>query len=201
MPVDHVVAQLVDMGFHLSKAVEAVEIVGPRLEVAVEFLLNGSSLDVASEQEVQSHASGGHECSTARPSCSSSSSVNRTRQTAITEHLIIPAGQASKLKKSEKLMLNVSSRQKMHYATCSFQHPILERVQVKDFGNGSQETVFDWEEKVNNILPKYFGFSSLKSFQREAIEAWLRNQDCLILAATGSGMSNLLFFILYSCML
>lgn len=45
----------------------------------------------------------------------------------------------------------------------------------------------DWEQKVNSLLRKHFGFSSLKGFQREALAAWLARQDCLVLAATGSG--------------
>ncbi|KAL4188579.1 hypothetical protein AMTRI_Chr08g202890 [Amborella trichopoda] len=46
-----------------------------------------------------------------------------------------------------------------------------------------------WETKVNFLLKNYFGISSLKSFQKEALEAWLAHRDCLVLAATGSGKS------------
>ncbi|KAJ0080271.1 hypothetical protein Patl1_22538 [Pistacia atlantica] len=47
----------------------------------------------------------------------------------------------------------------------------------------------DWEVKVNSLLQKQFGYSSLKKFQKEALVAWLDHQDCLVLAATGSGKS------------
>ncbi|KAE9459004.1 hypothetical protein C3L33_09110, partial [Rhododendron williamsianum] len=44
-----------------------------------------------------------------------------------------------------------------------------------------------WEQKVKNLLLKHFGFSSLRSFQKDAVAAWLAQRDCLVLAATGSG--------------
>ncbi|KAL3733335.1 hypothetical protein ACJRO7_022806 [Eucalyptus globulus] len=47
----------------------------------------------------------------------------------------------------------------------------------------------DWEQQVSSLLRKHFGHASLKNFQREALAAWLSNQDCLVLAATGSGKS------------
>ncbi|XP_052193548.1 ATP-dependent DNA helicase Q-like SIM isoform X2 [Diospyros lotus] len=46
-----------------------------------------------------------------------------------------------------------------------------------------------WEHKVNDLLQKRFGYSSLKQFQKDALAAWLAHQDCLVLAATGSGKS------------
>lgn len=45
----------------------------------------------------------------------------------------------------------------------------------------------DWELRVENLMQKHFGFSDLKSFQKEALAAWIAHQDCLVLAATGSG--------------
>lgn len=47
----------------------------------------------------------------------------------------------------------------------------------------------DWELRVANLMQKHFGFSTLKSFQKEALAAWVAHQDCLVLAATGSGES------------
>ncbi|KAK3023468.1 hypothetical protein RJ639_044848 [Escallonia herrerae] len=46
-----------------------------------------------------------------------------------------------------------------------------------------------WVQKAETMLRKHFGYSFLKSFQKEALAAWLGNQDCLVLAATGSGKS------------
>lgn len=42
-------------------------------------------------------------------------------------------------------------------------------------------------ERIEAILQKYFGFGSLKGFQKEALDTWSSNKDCLVLAATGSG--------------
>uniref|UniRef100_A0A9I9CIQ5 DNA 3'-5' helicase n=1 Tax=Cucumis melo TaxID=3656 RepID=A0A9I9CIQ5_CUCME len=57
--------------------------------------------------------------------------------------------------------------------------------------DGPQEpdTLLDWEKKLNRVLKKHFGYPFLKKFQKEALEAWLNHQDCLVLAATGSGKS------------
>ncbi|KAI5062052.1 hypothetical protein GOP47_0022591 [Adiantum capillus-veneris] len=54
------------------------------------------------------------------------------------------------------------------------------------YGNEADDGLFD---KVENALSKYFGFSRLKPFQMEALRAWANHQDCLVLAATGSGKS------------
>ncbi|XP_022150824.1 ATP-dependent DNA helicase Q-like SIM [Momordica charantia] len=51
------------------------------------------------------------------------------------------------------------------------------------------DTQTDWEKKLNRILKKHFGYPFLKKFQKEALEAWMNHQDCLVLAATGSGKS------------
>lgn len=42
-------------------------------------------------------------------------------------------------------------------------------------------------ERMEAIMQKHFGFSSLKGFQKEALDTWSSNKDCLVLAATGSG--------------
>lgn len=52
-------------------------------------------------------------------------------------------------------------------------------------------TQSDWEKKLNRILKKHFGYPFLKKFQKEALEAWMNHQDCLVLAATGSGIALL----------
>jgi len=45
------------------------------------------------------------------------------------------------------------------------------------------------KDKITAVLQKHFGFSSLKGFQMEALDAWFAHKDCLVLAATGSGKS------------
>eukprot|EP01018_Ginkgo_biloba_P017915 Gb_21223 [translate_table: standard] len=52
-----------------------------------------------------------------------------------------------------------------------------------------QEADSKWESKAEVVLQKYFGYTALKSFQKEALQAWAVHQDCLVLAATGSGKS------------
>ncbi|KAK9666893.1 hypothetical protein RND81_14G218900 [Saponaria officinalis] len=47
----------------------------------------------------------------------------------------------------------------------------------------------NWDQKADSLLQKHFGYSGLKSFQKEVLSAWLSHQDCLVLAATGSGKS------------
>jgi Werner syndrome ATP-dependent helicase len=59
----------------------------------------------------------------------------------------------------------------------------------------------DWEERANRVLQERFGYSSLKSFQKEALAAWAAHQDCLVLAATGSGIVFFLLFFLLSYMI
>lgn len=49
----------------------------------------------------------------------------------------------------------------------------------------------DWDQKADRLLQKHFGYSGLKSFQKEALGAWVAHQDCLVLAATGSGIEIL----------
>ncbi|MCI33412.1 ATP-dependent DNA helicase Q-like SIM-like, partial [Trifolium medium] len=39
----------------------------------------------------------------------------------------------------------------------------------------------DWEQRASILLQKHFGFSSLKSFQKEALSAWIARRDCLVL--------------------
>ncbi|GAV86974.1 DEAD domain-containing protein/Helicase_C domain-containing protein [Cephalotus follicularis] len=46
-----------------------------------------------------------------------------------------------------------------------------------------------WEQKLIGVVQNHFGYSSLKNFQKHALAAWLANQDCLVVAATGSGKS------------
>ncbi|XP_029125623.1 ATP-dependent DNA helicase Q-like SIM isoform X2 [Cajanus cajan] len=61
---------------------------------------------------------------------------------------------------------------------------LSEPFQVQD-----SDVASDWERKVSNLMQKHFGFSSLKSFQKEALSSWVGHKDCLVLAATGSGKS------------
>jgi Werner syndrome ATP-dependent helicase len=54
---------------------------------------------------------------------------------------------------------------------------------------------FDRTDRVSAIFQKHFGFSCVKWFQKEALDAWFAHKDCLVLAATGSG--SLLFVMFF----
>ncbi|KAG5626110.1 hypothetical protein H5410_011328 [Solanum commersonii] len=121
MDPDQVVAELVGMGFELSDITNAVEVVGPSIDSAIDYLLDDTQRSTAS-------ASTSTACFTSRAAVSSS--------------------------------------------------------YCKDEDIGP-----DWQKKVKTLLQKHFGFPLLKDFQKDALEAWLSHQDCLVLAATGSGKS------------
>jgi Werner syndrome ATP-dependent helicase len=55
---------------------------------------------------------------------------------------------------------------------------------------------FERTDKISAVLQKHFGFSCVKGFQKEALDAWFAHKDCLVLAATGSG--SLLLLIIYA---
>eukprot|EP00249_Psilotum_nudum_P023290 c28820_g2_i5 orf=214-2778(+) len=47
----------------------------------------------------------------------------------------------------------------------------------------------DLERQAQATVQRYFGYGKLKDFQLEALKAWAAQQDCFVLAATGSGKS------------
>nr|KYP70494.1 putative ATP-dependent DNA helicase recQ [Cajanus cajan] len=59
---------------------------------------------------------------------------------------------------------------------------LSEPFQVQDLDVAS-----DWERKVSNLMEKHFGFSSLKSFQKEALSSWLDKSLCFRIPALLSG--------------
>lgn len=58
---------------------------------------------------------------------------------------------------------------------------------LSNLKGGALPKLIEWEKAAITALQKYFGHQQLKSFQREAVEAWAENRDCFVLAATGSG--------------
>ncbi|KAD4179696.1 hypothetical protein E3N88_28287 [Mikania micrantha] len=132
---DLVIAELISMGFEISEASKAIQEVGPSLNNAIDFILNGCK-KISRKRDL---------------SGTGKQSIRGTRQSSIMDHL-----QSSKK------------------TTCS-----VSRSQSNE----------DWEVRANILLQKYFGYPSLKKFQREALGAWIEHKDCLVLAATGSGKS------------
>ncbi|XP_044475735.1 ATP-dependent DNA helicase Q-like SIM [Mangifera indica] len=187
---DQVIVKLIEMGFEKSAVVEAVEAVGPLFDEAIGYILNGSNRNC---KGVSTASSSSH-CF--RNNGNGKTQVKRGRQSSILDHF------QSKQKRSKSDVVSdglVSGSGSV----------VLPAVVCKGKGacldarcNGRNEVHFlpvlckqeveigsDWEVKVNSLLQKHFGFSSLKNFQKEALAAWLDHQDCLVLAATGSGKS------------
>ncbi|KAK2975991.1 hypothetical protein RJ640_024752 [Escallonia rubra] len=187
---DQVIANLMEMGFELTKVMDAVKAVGPSLENAIDFMVNGSN-------RCSRGASCSSNCSTSskktpgKRAITSQSTFGQTRQTSLLEHL--QSAGRGRLKKSKATLepdevVSGSDVSKavpvMNYSskTTSEESIIPSRCTDEDIGR-------HWVQKAETMLRKHFGYSFLKSFQKEALAAWLGNQDCLVLAATGSGKS------------
>lgn len=193
---DQVVAELVDMGFDISDITEAIKTVGPSLDNAIEFILNGSSRNDRS-------ASTSLMCTTDKKvtrkrAISSLQPSAKLRQRNITEHLNLASG--PKRSKTRGLFntsvsnANLSAHVEepdVSLPADTGSHLCQDIGMVPSYCKDEKIIELGWEKKVNNLLQKNFGYSTLKSFQKEALGAWLANQDCLVLAATGSGTSHL----------
>nr|XP_010312971.1 ATP-dependent DNA helicase Q-like SIM isoform X11 [Solanum lycopersicum]XP_010312972.1 ATP-dependent DNA helicase Q-like SIM isoform X11 [Solanum lycopersicum] len=195
MDPDRVVAELVGMGFELSDITDAVEVVGPSIDSAIDYLLDDSRRKTAS-------ASTSTACFTScagmlgkRGSSSSSCSAGKIRQSSINEFI----QSESRPKRSKTInKLNMSQTEVLQRDTGGQNvHPPLED---SDLHIATEKAVTssyckdedigpDWQKKVKALLQKHFGFPLFKDFQKDALEAWLSHQDCLVLAATGSGKS------------
>ncbi|KAK4491100.1 hypothetical protein RD792_001822 [Penstemon davidsonii] len=192
---DQVIAKLVGMGFEFSDITDAIKAVGPSLDNAIEFILNDARTNNAGASTASlclsdSKVPGKRATSSLQSSC-------RMRQQNITEHLnLAPTPKRSKVRvlcnestnqtnsltvRAEGLEVSLTMDTSLNHCPQSFMGP--------SYCKDEEIMGFDWENKVKNLLQKHFGFSSLKGFQKEVLAAWLANQDCLVLAATGSGKS------------
>lgn len=189
---DHAIAELIEMGFEFSQVKEAIDAVGPSLDNAVDFIIN------ASHKKRTSSLSGPiTNCSTSKKrvlgkrATTSSSSSGRIKQSSIMEHFQPPRSKRSRIHGApiscSELVPRSAELKNMSPCTDHNLVPAMDSSMFHD-NLRNQEIGSDWEEKVSNLLQKHFGFSCLKSFQKDALEAWLANQDSLVLAATGSGM-------------
>ncbi|KAL0364808.1 UNVERIFIED_CONTAM: ATP-dependent DNA helicase Q-like SIM [Sesamum angustifolium] len=192
---DQIIAELVDMGFDISDIREAVKAVGPSLDNAIDFILNDSHRNNADASTsvvclTNNKVLGKRATSSLQPS-------GKLRQPNITEHLKLASGP----KRSKTKGLCGASASTTNYlighvkgpevtsATDTSSDLCAEAFMVPSSCKDEQINGIDWENKVKNIIRKHFGFSSLKGFQKEVLAAWLEHQDCLVLAATGSGKS------------
>ncbi|XVF57506.1 hypothetical protein PTKIN_Ptkin06aG0210900 [Pterospermum kingtungense] len=192
---DQVIKKLIGMGFENSDAIEAVNAVGPSVDDAVEYVLNGCCRNTLG-------ASTGSQCSSrdgesvGKRAISLSQSMGKMKQSRIWDYF--QSTSKPKRSRANDVPNAFVSRSQV------LPSPVKEHKGPFPIINNQLETVVEplevccseeldigsnWEPKVNSLLRKHFGYSSLKSFQKEALAAWLAHQDCLVLAATGSGKS------------
>ncbi|KAK2632730.1 hypothetical protein EUGRSUZ_L01167 [Eucalyptus grandis] len=182
------------MGFEYSSAVEAVKVVGASINEAADYILNGPS-------RTNMGASTSSDCSKVcvkalgKRALSLSQPSERMQQSKIPDHF----GTKMQTKRSKfnvaKDALNAESKVSPVMEGNGNVHPDMHRdtkITSEIIAVDCPEELrvgADLEQQVSRLLQKRFGHASLKSFQREALAAWLSNQDCLVLAATGSGKS------------
>ncbi|KAF3774526.1 ATP-dependent DNA helicase Q-like SIM [Nymphaea thermarum] len=152
---DHVLAQLVEMGFDLQAALDAIEAVGPRLDEALDRILMASSSSIPTANNIDPY-----------PSISViPDDLHQEKDSVSRFH-----GPTTERRSPEAKLPPPSSSS----PRCSEECEALES---------------NWEERANVILRRHFGIPALKGFQKQALQAWVDNRDCLVLAATGSGKS------------
>lgn len=212
---DYIIAELLDMGFELSDAIQAIEAVGSCLDAAIDFILNGTNVG----QDVsRGHVPSDDNCSISETSLPGKKDMclhhnHRLKQSSITEHLksLHRSKTSSFANVSENINLQLECSKsgfvegKKSYSSCtlepdsslSSQDPRIQVTPAKSGTPGNELGCLiladlHWEKKTHGILLQHFGLSSLKDFQREALEAWMGQRDCLVLAATGSGCHSYL---------
>ncbi|XP_078440876.1 RECQ helicase SIM [Wolffia australiana] len=193
---DHIIAALMDMGFELPDATLAIKSVGSDLDAAIEFILNGNKAE--EDTSTGRMASNTPLTSLKLPPIKIGTSFHNNqhlRQSCISDHL--PAAPRPKASLSVSIPRKVNLPIKRSHDGCDeglksdFGVPetsawsarpgeALEIQESTDILSGSE---------IDTILLQKFGLSSLRNFQRKALEAWICHKDCLILAATGSGKS------------
>lgn len=183
----HVVEELVGMGFQHSQAEEAVKKVGPSLNDAANYILTGHHWDFQGASTTRGCCTDGSNSSRGTSSINRQSSIldhfPLHRQPEVSVHNIADNSLHSRSKPSSSAMERCVE---LGNDGCYELNVSNGTVQV----NPSQKLDLeaDLERKLNSLLRKHFGYQSLKGFQREALAAWLANSDCLVLAATGSGI-------------
>ncbi|KAM3378102.1 ATP-dependent DNA helicase Q-like SIM isoform X1 [Capsicum galapagoense] len=195
MDPDQVVAELVGMGFELSDITNAIEVVGPSIDAAIDYLLDDSRRDTASASTSNSRFTSHAGPLGKRGPNSTSRAAGKIRQSSINE-FVESAGRPKRSKTMNKLDLSQSEVLQRDTKDRNVHPPIedsdlriaTEKAVLSSYSK-DEDVGPDWQKKVENLLQKHFGFSLLKDFQKEALEAWLSHRDCLVLAATGSGKS------------
>ncbi|KAK7344246.1 hypothetical protein VNO77_13637 [Canavalia gladiata] len=160
--LDQVIAEMVEMGFEHSNVLEAIKVVGPSIPSAVEHILNATSSSSSSPTTTT------REASFTRASKVHGKALRRQPLRSCRQSRILDHYHSNDVKEHKEL----------------FPQTLSGPLEGQDLDVAS-----DWELRVSNLMQKHFGFSILKSFQKEALAAWIAHKDCLVLAATGSGKS------------
>jgi len=182
---EQVISEMVEMGFEHSQIFEAIKAVGPSIPSVVEHIFNTSN-----------SSSSNREPSTTHVTKSSSNNGKALKKRAFSSSLQVPKSRTISHYFQSSSKVNEKNKNVVVVDDDLEEHKENESLPPKEFGHDSGEAhdldiTSDWEQKASILLQKHFGFSSLKSFQKEAFSAWIDHRDCLVLAATGSG------FVLY----
>ncbi|RVW31612.1 ATP-dependent DNA helicase Q-like SIM [Vitis vinifera] len=173
---DQVIAELIEMGFEFSAVTEAIAVVGPSLDDAIEFILNGP-------HRSSRGASSNSKCPTStgkaldKTALISSHSLDQMRQSSITEHLQ-PVGRSKRIRTNS--VYNAVSPYGSEMLPGHLEEQVLsfsgEGCNLKAASELSALPVCcqqeleigkDWVQRVNSLLHKHFGILSLKSFRRK----------------------------------
>lgn len=189
---DGVIAELLDMGFEFDRISQAIGVVGPRRADVLEFMLSSSgsgqtkpSGDFPSRRSVPSNA----EPRSIDKRTKLANPRRRFKQPSITDHLASTTGS-----KRESCGEKASTSYPCLAASIDPRLPVSADIfsKLKPESQSLLESSrgeFDQTDKISAVLQKHFGFSCVKGFQMEALNAWFAHKDCLVLAATGSGMT------------
>ncbi|XP_004495713.1 ATP-dependent DNA helicase Q-like SIM [Cicer arietinum] len=173
---EQVISEMVEMGFERFKILEAIKVVGTSIPNVVEHIFNTSSC--SNPEPPTTHIS---------KSCSSNGKILKKRtlsssvqvpKSRTINHYFQSTDRAAE-KKKNVVVVDDDDDEEEEYK---------KHLPQMEFDIDSDITS-DWEQRASTLLQKHFGFSSLKSFQKEALSAWFAHRDCLVLAATGSGKS------------
>ncbi|XP_059438054.1 ATP-dependent DNA helicase Q-like SIM [Corylus avellana] len=191
---NQVIERLIEMGFEHSAVTEAVKAKGSSLDDALEYVLNGPRRN-SGGTSISSTCSTSNGKAVQKRALSSLHPSSQTRQSSILNHFQFTA-------RPKRNRVDVLS-DVLVLGSNVLPSCVEEPKDLSGIGRNFKSEVepflvdcpreleigSDWEKKVTSLLQKHFGYSSLKNFQKEALAAWLAHQDCLVLAATGSGKS------------
>lgn len=199
---DQVIAEMLEMGFEYSNIVEAIKIVGPSITSAVDHIFNGAGGATTTTSFQAPSTSTAH---TSKFHANNGKSLKRrplpsfrqVRQSRILDHFQSTDDKVTECKNNDLAVDATCTVEEEHKEPSSVvkADPIVLSGSLVAGSPEDLDIASDWEKKVSIILQKHFGFSSLKSFQKKALSAWVAHKDCLVLAATGSGFYSLALLV------